>query len=267
MPHPFERIVVFGDSLSDSGNAGRFSNGPVWVELVARYLHVELSPATLGGTNFAVGGALVEGPPGSQSLREQARSYLERRRRGTNADDPARTLYVVFGGANDIFAAMQGPAPDRAVTRAADTVARIVADLMAQADARTFLVVNLPNVGAAPAVRAAGPEAVRAGRMLSVAFNAALDRVLRAVGAQSSVLVTIRYLDLFALSERVFAEPQRFGFRNVTDPCCLRGGEDPGGFLFWDEIHPTAAAHARLAEAAIAALLPSDATPPRRDGQ
>jgi phospholipase/lecithinase/hemolysin len=28
----FDHLVVFGDSLSDSGNAGRFSNGPVWVE-------------------------------------------------------------------------------------------------------------------------------------------------------------------------------------------------------------------------------------------
>jgi hypothetical protein len=28
----FDQIVVFGDSLSDNGNAGRASNGPVWVE-------------------------------------------------------------------------------------------------------------------------------------------------------------------------------------------------------------------------------------------
>jgi cholinesterase len=32
----FERLVVFGDSLSETGNAGRFSNGTVWVEYLAR---------------------------------------------------------------------------------------------------------------------------------------------------------------------------------------------------------------------------------------
>src|SRR3954471_13399322 len=92
---PFERIVVFGDSLSDSGNGGRFSNGPVWVELLARYFGVVLLPADRGGTNFAVGGAPIDGPPGSESLDEQVRLYLDRRRRETAAADAARTLHVL----------------------------------------------------------------------------------------------------------------------------------------------------------------------------
>lgn len=264
-PRPFERIVVFGDSLSDSGNGGRFSNGPVWVERLARYFGVALLPAARGGTNFAVGGAPIDGPPGSQSLGEQLRLYLERYRREAAAADATRTLHVLFGGANDIFAAMYEPAPGSAVIKAADTMARIVADLIAQADARHVFVVNLPDIGATPAVRAAGPEAMRAVRMLSIAFNTALDRVLRAAEADASVPVAIRCLDLFTLSERVFAEPQRFGFRNVTD-ACLDHREDPAGCLFWDEIHPTTAAHAKLAEAAIAALLPSSPVPPQCDG-
>src|SRR5689334_19155339 len=122
IPRPFDRIVVFGDSLSDSGNAGRFSNGPVWVERLARYLGVELSPAARGGTNFAVGGAPVEGPPGSQSLREQVRRFLAQRSRAAGTD---RTLYIVFGGANDIFAAMYGPAPLIAIERAAGTLGHL----------------------------------------------------------------------------------------------------------------------------------------------
>jgi phospholipase/lecithinase/hemolysin len=56
-PPPFGHIVVFGDSLSDTGNAGRFSNGPVWVEQLAARLEVALRPAQAGGLNFAVGGA------------------------------------------------------------------------------------------------------------------------------------------------------------------------------------------------------------------
>lgn len=64
---PFSRIIVFGDSLSDTGNLyllsggyppapyaeGRFSNGPIWVEYLAAALGMSLAP----DDNYAVGGA------------------------------------------------------------------------------------------------------------------------------------------------------------------------------------------------------------------
>src|SRR5215212_4782645 len=50
----FDHVVVFGDSLSDNGNAGRSSNGPVWVEYLAERLRVTLEPSERGGFNFAV---------------------------------------------------------------------------------------------------------------------------------------------------------------------------------------------------------------------
>ena len=43
-PPPIDHIVVFGDSLSDTGNAGRFSNGPVWVEQLAARLEIATVP-------------------------------------------------------------------------------------------------------------------------------------------------------------------------------------------------------------------------------
>ncbi len=69
---PFDEIIVFGDSLSDTGNVfisfgappsppyfdGRFSNGPVTIERVADRLGLPApSPSLIGGTNFAWGGA------------------------------------------------------------------------------------------------------------------------------------------------------------------------------------------------------------------
>src|SRR5215217_7794985 len=85
----FDHVVVFGDSLSDAGNAGRFTNGPVWVEYLAQKLGLPLNPARAGGTNFAVGGARLDPRSGDTSLRAQASAYLRTSRpRG-------RTLYVV----------------------------------------------------------------------------------------------------------------------------------------------------------------------------
>jgi outer membrane lipase/esterase len=40
----FDQIVVFGDSLSDNGNAGRASNGAVWVEHLATRFGFMLEP-------------------------------------------------------------------------------------------------------------------------------------------------------------------------------------------------------------------------------
>ena len=57
---PFDHLVVFGDSLSDAGNAGRASNGPVWVEILADRLNLTLRPSQSGGSNFAVGGARID---------------------------------------------------------------------------------------------------------------------------------------------------------------------------------------------------------------
>src|ERR1700750_1704304 len=82
-PSPYTSMVVFGDSLSDSGNDAialggsqkqtitgntyipsapyspgtTFSNGPVWASQVAAALNLPLSPSQAGGTNFAFGGA------------------------------------------------------------------------------------------------------------------------------------------------------------------------------------------------------------------
>ncbi|WP_235031247.1 SGNH/GDSL hydrolase family protein, partial [Geminicoccus flavidas] len=76
-PPAFANVVVFGDSLSDTGNAGRFSNGPVWVEVLADRLGVELRAAQMGGSNFAVGGAQLDPAAGPYGLRVQVDRFLD----------------------------------------------------------------------------------------------------------------------------------------------------------------------------------------------
>src|SRR3954465_3381431 len=74
----FDQVVVLGDSLSDMGNSGRASNGPVWVEHLAARLKLELKPSQTGGFNFAVGGARLAPGSGPSSLRAQADLLLRR---------------------------------------------------------------------------------------------------------------------------------------------------------------------------------------------
>ena len=285
---PFRGIVVFGDSLSDTGNVfavtelvleesipvsppyfrGRFSNGPVWVEILAEMLGLKLSPFLKGGTNFAFGGAetgldkkaLFEHDIDEliPSIRTQVTTFLVQHL--FDKADPA-ALYIIWGGANDLRDALVTTTDPFAEARVA--VNNLVAAIEDLADARAvyFLVPNMPNLGRTPESRIRGPEAVARATAVSVAFNNALATALDAIEAEHHI--TIIRLDTFARLEEIIANPARFGFTNVTDTC-LAGDPFAGGtpctqpevHLFWDSIHPTAAAHALLAGFAFAALPP-----------
>src|SRR5689334_18240985 len=75
----FQRLAVIGDSLSDSGNAGRFSNGPVWVEQLADDMGLTLVPSSRGGSNFAVGGAKLDPASGPTALPAQVDELISRK--------------------------------------------------------------------------------------------------------------------------------------------------------------------------------------------
>ena len=117
-------MVVFGDSLSDTGDAGRFSNGPVWVEQLAVQLGLRLRASEAGGSNFAVGGARLDPRSGPHSLRAQADLFLRR------SQPAGRTLYVVYGGGNDLLAAVGHPDAAMMLEAAAASLKSIVADLV-----------------------------------------------------------------------------------------------------------------------------------------
>ena len=73
---PLNKIVVFGDSLSDNGNLyeymkhklpisppyfeGRFTNGPVWIENIATFYYPDDAEAHL--LDYAFGGSGVSEP-------------------------------------------------------------------------------------------------------------------------------------------------------------------------------------------------------------
>jgi outer membrane lipase/esterase len=239
----FAQLVVFGDSLSDNGNAGRASNGPVWVEHLATRFGFVLKPSRAGGFNFAVGGARLDPRSGTTSLRAQASAYLRASRpRG-------RILHIVYGGGNDLLAAMGQPQALAMVDAAVASMRTIMADL-AQRGATDILVPNLPAIGITPAVRAQGCQAVDAANKLADQFNRALDQALSDFTHRGGL--RLYRLDVWQLTERVSADPAAAGFVDITIPCGqLRRCE---GHLFWDDVHPTTQAHRRLAEAAAQVL-------------
>ena len=110
----FSSFVVFGDSLSDSGNiaaaqalpAGNsFTTNPdpVAAQIIAAAFGLPGGPSLLGGPNFAWGGACVRAAPAPclnpvPNIPTQVTQYLSLT--GGVADPNA--LYSIWGGANDI---------------------------------------------------------------------------------------------------------------------------------------------------------------------
>jgi outer membrane lipase/esterase len=256
----YSALYAFGDSLSDSGNVsvltggavpaapyapGRFSNGPVWVETLAANLGLAANPALLGGTNFAFGGAVTGGPftSSTPSLTAQVSTYYLPSVGGV-ADPNA--LYVVWGGGNDVRNIGQGLNPPGDIAASVGNILNIVSTLAA-AGAQNFLVSNLPNIGLTPEAAAGGPAAQAGATALSVAFNNGLAANLP--GLASFLGVNIITLDAFGFLNNAIAGAPGNGFTNTTAPCYVSGPTacaNPNEYIFWDGIHPTAAAHQLL---------------------
>ena len=280
---PFDNVVVFGDSLSDTGQffsttLNEYSKwtvnpGEVAVQIVAGHYGVDLQPSRVDGSNYAYGGAGVvtddNGPdPAIPTLIEQVNGYLAN---GAKADP--HSLYMVWGGANDIFyhstqygigtifpGAGETQAQATANINAAATQELALINQLKDAGANYVVVFNLPDIGATPSAHA--NEAFVLGisaylTSVSQSYNATLNAGL---GTHTLGVNT------FGLFEQIIADPAKYGFTNITAPACTSSSSHdcdastlvaPGAdqtYLFADGVHPTPATHAMLAQVVLSEL-------------
>lgn len=274
----FDKVVVFGDSLSDAGNISlatapqiqpplRFTTNPgiTSAEIVAANLGLPITPSLLGGTDYAFGGAglnnnVTAGP--IPTLPQQLQMYLA----STGGKADSRALYQVWGGANDIFF-LTGTSTDPNVlaagtVAAATTEVKLLGQLQASG-AKYVVVYNLPDIGKTPESIAGGPAAEAGGTQLALAFNGVLNAGISQLSNNGLNVIPV---NTFALLNEVIANPSAYGFTNVTQPACGAGSSSvqcgPAGsnlpytyaagtnqtYLFADGVHPTTAAHALLGQ-------------------
>jgi outer membrane lipase/esterase len=282
----FTQFVVFGDSLSDNGNAfigtggtipapplytaGRFTDGPdtapagtvggLWHEVLAGLTGEPVAtPFLAGGSNYAVGGAKVlPGDPVIPSLAQQVGLALAAS--GGHADPHA--LYVFWGGANDLYGAVETPGETAAGVAATETamVNSLVNDvaLLDAAGARNFLWLNLPQLATTP--RGAGDP-------LNAALAQASTQFRTDVASNTALLtqtlgVRIADVDVYALYQAILANPAAYGYTNVTTPA--QGlAVNPDQYLFWDTpSHPTTTGHRLIGLDAESAVLNTFAPEP-----
>lgn len=177
----YTRIVIFGDSLSDTGNVahltvakygitipspvggnytlGRFTDGydtipaaqsyfGVWVEQLSASIpsHPAVTNSLDGGTNYSYGFALTGGGTSTlqlaggqisvdvENMGRQISDYL-----ATHPRINSKTLFVVWGGANDVLNATSPTQVINAAIQETLDIQRLIA-----AGATQILVLNLP---------------------------------------------------------------------------------------------------------------------------
>jgi outer membrane lipase/esterase len=251
--------------------SGRYTNAQVWAQLLASSFALSANPSLLGGTDYAFGGAetgpLTPNPlpggllnPFPPSLETQVAFFLAQR----GPLIPGNALYVVEGGgenARDALTATGGCNGSAACIGGIirSTAAGFAADIenidskLEAAGAKNLVVWDVPDLGKAPAVLAAGPLASTLGTTIAAAMNNAL---LGAIGTDPDVKV----FDVFSLVNDVIADPGAFGLSNVTDACAQFPSCDPSQFLFWDGIHPTSVAETIISDAIEALVVPEPST-------
>ena len=249
---PFSEIIVFGDSVSDTGNVflftegaavgppyfeGRFSNGPVWVEVLAANLGLPVpAPSLIGGTNYAWGGAET-GPGlstyGTFNVGMQIEQFLDNRG-GFTGDE----LIIVEAGSNDLIL-KEPPAKSADIVR---NLSEHIA-VLAAAGGEKFLVTN---------ILASGADGKANGLLAKE-----LEKLRKRLG------ITIISFDMVGVVNAMRHFPAEFGLTNVTDPACPGCGigipepdaadtlaPNPDEYLWWDLIHMTRVAHKVMGDAA-----------------
>lgn len=234
-----DKIVVFGDSMSDNGNIfslttlahktiplipiipkdppyyqGRFSNGPVWVDNLAQAMNVpEL--------NYAYGGSWAEPILDSGmiipfGLGMQVNFYLVSAALDFNKE---QHLYVIWSGGNDYVGGRSDPE-----YATSNTVASIKAQIewLIYYGAKNILVMNLPDLGTIPEVTANGSDATAIATRVSQLHNQKLaDMIAKEKGANTDVKIVLA--DITRYFNDIIASPEKYGLKNVSEGC-YKGG-------------------------------------------
>ena len=267
-PDKIDKIISFGDSLSDTGNVfhassnnfpnrhswyfGRFSNGLVWTEYLAKEKDLPVY-------NWAVGGAGGENAYiFLTGIVEQVASYLAYMKKAEHYQ-AKNTLFTLLFGVNDFMKY------ERSVSDVKSDFAEAMIKLT-DAGAENFLLLTLPDVTLAPKFRNTDQEKIEEIRANILEMNAFVQLQADYFREQG---VNVTVFDTFTLFESIVSDPQQHGFTNTTEPCqyhfdtalssylyrhelsdeCAYSGSDK--YIFWDMLHPTTAVHRYFAQQVI----------------
>lgn len=283
----FSSVVVFGDSLTDSGNTAQSSGllpagasfttnpDPIWAEIVAETFGASATNSLAGGTNYSWGGACVDPDVACENQVPTTQQQINQHLSGASADPD--TLYMIWGGVNDISAVAgeNQSNPQGALDGTLQAAEAYVDQIrgLQDAGARYVVVLNLPDAGKTLNAQRAGATAAAGLSALAGAYNEALDTGL---GSLEHGIIPV---NVFGLMNEIIEDPENYGFTNDDEIACTPRSNPlrPGGglesivcgptdsgylspprtdetYLFADGSHPSGAVHTAVANTVISTI-------------
>ncbi len=259
----FDRLVIFGDSLSDTGNIAngfnlpppyfnnRISNGLVAVDILANRLGLSAESAEQfsngNGDNYAVSGGNAAGSD-IEDLRAQLAAFRFRNPQGISNN----TLVVLMIGGNDMRDArnlISQSARTQVVENAIAEISSTISTL-ANLGAEFILVSNAPDISRIPEtldIANSDPGVSTRALEATLLFNRLLGSRISQLSSNFNGELVL--FDLYSEFNRILDQPQNFGFTVINQGCFnpssfrLNPGCDFDQYVFFDSIHPTARAH------------------------
>ncbi|KAG9287026.1 hypothetical protein G9A89_022990 [Geosiphon pyriformis] len=256
----YNKLVVFGDSFSDAGNAakiaptgfltesdyqGRPSNGPIWAEYLGGFLGAEIDIfAYIGATTDS---DVIQGyiPDETNSTRvnipgiaQQVDSYKETVKPG---DDLNKTLVVSWGPIlTDYLYTNFTAEPEQVVQRIAKTWSTLY-----KIGVRNFLVPSVPNLSATPAFKLGRPELADTFFQIYLKQNEFLENAITDFKSTNPD-VKVYTADYNKFVTNTTAAEKYGGITEFESACLNRAARpkvpacnNPEDYLYWDGVHLT----------------------------
>lgn len=220
----FSTVVTYGDSLSDNGNIARFTDGPVWVELLADEYSATLFDFAYGGATTGFDNPAAGLPV--TGLLWQVDTFGP----GLATLPSADTLVTLWAGPNDL---LQGRDPFNAVSNVGSALESLYNE-----GGRNFVVPNLPDIGKTPSLIGQGASQAMQASQWTLSYNLSLDSKL------SDFSNMYNDINLFTVDIFTIFDQFPVGSQEWRD-------------LFWiDGFHPSSIGHELIFNSALSATEP-----------
>lgn len=186
----------------------------------------------------------------------------------------AETLVIEWSGANDFILANAKPSLDaakKAVQARVDNFKELIKN-----GYLNFVWFNLPNIALTPRYQAKSEEERNLAEKCTKEFNAELEKAYAEL-VLNYPQCTIEIFNVNKIFARIYDNPEEYGLSKEkrtqaytkSDAFLNQTGVSPAkGYMFWDDVHPSADMHALLAQQFYRQFrLKYDYAPPKDDAE